>query len=173
MAAIDTLLPLLLQLGVSVAFANVTLRDALTVRSTASHVMLAAIAAITALLMPMLLERALRSTERSRPACAAGIVWMLTYLLAVVFAGIAEGLQCSRGADEKVQEALLDDMSGHAEGLQLGESVSAARSCTADRIKWLMVCSYSVAFALNVALLILQSRCGLTPNSLRCLHLRC
>jgi heme A synthase len=156
----DTLAPLIALLAFAVVLANLTVGHSLSASSVPCHAMLAAMALLTAALMPALLEHSVCVTQRHRPAVAAGIVWAATYLLSLVLAAAAEGMQCDRGATHAWLDS-IDPQSGNPDDDAAARQADARR-CTADRVKWLVVCAVGAAFILNVVSL-LVARCALFP----------
>jgi hypothetical protein len=108
--------------------------------------LLAAMAIVTAVLMPMLLESSVSAAQRYRPALAAGAVWLVTHALVVLFAIIAS---CMR-------EHGAMDCSGTTEALR--QEASDRRERSLDRIKWICVISIGAGFVASVSALLLSSR---------------
>ena len=112
----------------------------LTASGPTAHGAQAGMAILAIAVMTVLLEQCVITARRHRPAVAAGCVWLATYATTAAFGGIAEALRCDDGG---------------------------TAACTFDRVKWLLVTSFTVACIATVLSLLLSARFAPTLRRLR------
>lgn len=160
---VSILLPGIALLALAVVWANlISESGGMVATGTTPTALLAAMALLATVLMPMLLESSVSAAQRDRPALAAGAVWLATHLLVVAFAA---ALQLMRVSDAgcPAPPALVPGVDGmDAEGgvMVTQGAVMSARARTLDRIKWLCVVSIGLTSIAAVSSLLIATKCA-------------